>query len=248
MKTDKDYIRIKPTFYHVSSNGKDRKEVDIYYSETFNKKKHHFVKLGSELDLQNKKSIQTGSANLSIPREELFQTSVLRNISLKELMAQNRKVYTFTNIMIPESLRTYVGFEKNIPSTVNKDDIAKSKQNWYGEYYLPSEIHVVPKGFNINQYLTDFGGGITYREPFWINGGYIVVNFEIESIKDGNRHLSYINEKNALNGHLNMWEREGFQYQKADYQGNVFNFENGDIVLYYVNKSVSDDWESKGTH
>lgn len=182
MKTDKDFIRIRPTFYHIDSNGQNRKEVDIYYTETFNGKTNHFIKMGSDTDYLNKKSIVTGSTNLAIPREELYQTSVLRNISLNELLSKNSKVYTFTKIMIPENLRTYVGYEHNVPIGINQNEIAMSKQKWYGEYYLPNEIHVVPKGFDVNQYLYDFGGGITYRESFGIKNGYIIVNFEIETV------------------------------------------------------------------
>lgn len=247
MNNDKDYIRIIPTFYYVDSKGQNRQEVDIYYSETFNGKKNHMVKMGGALDLENKKSITTGDLYLSINEKELYQTAILKGITLKEIKAQTRKVFTYTNIMIPESLRTFVGYVKTVPGTVSKDTIAKSVQNWYGEYFFPSEVHVVPKDFDVLEY-TKHNGSLNYKESFWLKNGYIIVNFQIETIKDGKRHLSYINTENALKGYCNMWNREGFQYEKVDYYGNKFTFQDGDYILYHTDKSASQDWITSGTH
>lgn len=247
MNNENDYIRIIPTFYYVDSKGQNRKEVDIYYSETFNGKINHMVKMGGALDLENKKSITTGDVYLSINEKELYQTAILKGMNLKALKAQKRNVFTYTNIMLPESLRTFVGYINNVPGTVNKDDVAKSVQNWYGEYYLPSEIHVTAKDFDVLEYSSK-NGGLNYNESFWLKDGYVIVNFQIETIKNGTRHLSYINSENAQNGYCNMWQREGFQYEKVDYYGNKFTFQDGDYVLYYTNKSAAQDWISAGTH
>lgn len=46
----------------------------------------------------------------------------------------------------------------------------------------------------------------------------------------------------------NMWNREGYQYQKQSYKGITFNFQDGDYVIYYANKNVNEDWTSSGTH
>lgn len=242
-----DYIRIIPTFYYVNKNGQNRQEVDIYYSETFNGKKHLMVKMGSELDLQNKKSFYTNDPYLSIPEGALKQTAFYLGVPQKEWVTKKRNVFTFTNIMIPDSLRTFVGYQPVIPLGVTQKLIAMSVQNWYGEYYIPSEIHVSPKGFDIIEYWKK-NGGFTYKEPFWLKGGYIIVNFTIETIQDGKRHLSYINPTNSSSGYLNMWKREGYQYEKIDYNGVKFNFIDGDYVLYYTDKSAAKDYISGGTH
>lgn len=247
MHGDKDYIRMKPTFYYIDTKGNNRQPVDIYYSETFNGKKHHMVKMGSTIDLENKKEIMTGDNYLSISDAELYQTAVIKGITKADLMAQRRKVFTYTNIMIPESLRTFVGYHSTPPSSVSINNIAKSVQNWYGEYHLPSEIYAAPKDFDILTYVKK-NGPLNYKEPFWLKEGYIIVNFEIETVQNGNRHLSYINKTNEANGYCNMWKREGFLYEKTDYKNNRFAFLDGDFVLYDTNHSASSDWISSGTH
>lgn len=242
-----DYIRITPTFYYVDKNGNNRQEADIYYSETFNGKKNLMVKMGSELDLQNKKAFYTNDPYLAIPEGALKQTAFYQGVPFKEWITQKRNVFTFTNIMIPESLRTLIGYIPNVPVGVTEKMIARSVQNWYGEYYLPSEIHAAPKGFDITAYWKK-NGGFTYKEPFWLKDGYIVVNFSIETIQNGIRHLSYINPENSSNGYLNMWKREGFQYEKTDYDGVTFQFLDGDYILYDTDKSAAKDYISAGTH
>ncbi len=62
------------------------------------------------------------------------------------------------------------------------------------------------------------------------------------------RNLSYINAANAAVGLCNMWKREGFQYSKTDYKGNTFQFQDGDYLLYYTDKSAAQDYISAGTH
>lgn len=242
-----DYIRIIPTFYYVNKDGQNRQEADIYYSETFNGKKNLMVKMGSDLDLLNKKAFYTNDPYLSIPEEALKQTAFYQGFPFREWVTQKRNVFTFTNIMIPDSLRTFVGYLPNIPGGVTEKMAARSVQNWYGEYYLPSEIHVAPKGFDIIEYWKN-NGGFTYKEPFWLKGGYVIVNFAIETIQDGKRHLSYINPANSPSGYLNMWKREGYQYEKTDYDGVTFQFLDGDYLLYDTDKSAAKDYISSGTH
>lgn len=247
MYGENDYIRIKPRFFYVDSKGQNRTEVDIYYTETFNGKTNELVKMGSSLDLENKKSILTGNKFLSIDERALRQTAYFKGIDLLKWKAQQRNVYTFTNIMIPESLRTFVGYQSAVPNGVTEQNIAQSVQNWYGEYYFPSEIHVAEKGFKVEEYIKE-NGYINYKENFWLKDGYIIVNFDIETIKNGERHLSYINQDNAINGYCNMWKREGYQYEKVDYKQNKFFFQDGDFIMYYTNKSANDDYISAGTH
>lgn len=244
---DNDYVRIIPTFYYVDSTGKNRQEVDLYYSESINGKKQQMVKMGSTMDLENKKSLRTGDPYLAIPDEALNQTAYYQGIPQKEWNAQLKNIYTYTNIMLPGSLRTFVGYVPNIPAGVTGQAVGKSVQNWYGEYYLPSEIHTVPKNYDVMEYIKQHGG-LNYKESFWLKGGYVVVNFQIETVQNGERHLSYINAENANSGYCNMWKREGYQYTKVDNKGNKFNFKDGDYVLYYTDKSVSQDYISGGTH
>lgn len=247
MADSDDYVRIRPKFYFVDKNGKNRQEVDVYYTESFNGKEHLLVKMGSNLDLENDKSIKTGDPYLGIPDKELEKTAYYEGISLVKWKAQTKKAYNFLNIMIPSSLRTFIGSVAPIPQTVTEKQVASSVQHWYGEYYMPAEIHLVPKGFDVITYSLHHGG-LNYHEDFWLKEGYIIINFDITTVKDGNLNLSYINGANSGNGYCNMWKREGFQYQKTSYPGIDFEFQDGDYVIYYANHSVQEDYKSSGTH
>ncbi|SHO46695.1 DUF5704 domain-containing protein [Anaerocolumna xylanovorans] len=242
-----DYVRIKPKFYFVDKNGKNRREVDIYYTESFNGKEHILVKMGGNLDVENDKSLKAGDPYLGIPENELKRTAYYEGVSLTKWKSQTKKIYNFMNIMLPSTLRTFMGFVDPIPQTVAEKQVASSVQNWYGEYYLPAEVHVVPKGYDIIDYGLHHGG-LDYHEDFWLKEGYIIVNFDITTVKDGELNLSYINAANSANGYCNMWKREGYQYQKTSYHGINFEFQDGDYVIYYANHNVWEDYISSGTH
>lgn len=247
MAEHNDYVRIRPTFYFVDKNGKNRQEVDIYYSETFNGKENVMVKMGGDIDLENDKSIKAGDPYLGIPEAALKQTAFYEDITLKKWKAQSMKVYNFMNIMLPYTLRTFVGYVNPVPSGVTEKQIASSVQKWYGEYYLPAEIHVASKDFDVKAYAAN-NGGLDYHESFWLKDGYIIVNFSITTVNNGALSLSYINAANAMEGYCNMWKREGYQYQKNSYGNVSFDFQDGDYVIYYANKNVKEDWRSSGTH
>ena len=246
-----DYIRITPRFYFVDSKGQNRQEVDIYYSETFLNKKQRFVKMGSDLDKLNTKTLRLGDVYRSVPSDEIATTARIKKVTERILKGDKRKVFTYTNIMIPESMRTFNGTNYTptgtVPAGVDPDKVTVSKQRWYGEYYFPSEIHVVPKNFAVVNYARDHYG-IDFKESFWLNDGYVIVNFDIETIKSDKRYLSYINPENSLNGYCNMWNMEGYQYSKTDNKGNVFNFNDGDYILYDTEHSAGKDYISGGTH
>ena len=227
------------------------KEVDVYYTETIDGKNRSLVKIGSKLDKSNIKSIQLGEQYLSVPTDEIEEKARLLGCQSEKIKSDSAQVYSFDEIIIPEQLRTYIGsyYTPNgtIPSMIDEKKVAKSMQKWYFEFYLPSDIHVCPKGYDILAY-TKNEYGIDYKEPFWLKNGYLLVNFQIETISDGVRKLSYINEWNSASGYCNMWEKEGFQYQKTDFFGRRFYFKNGDTLLYNIDKSAARDYINSGTH
>lgn len=92
-------------------------------------------------------------------------------------------------------MRTYFG-STDIPSAVNTSKVIASKQHWYGEYYLPAEIHVAPKGFDVADYANK-QYGIDYKESFWLKDGYVIVNFCVRLV-DINFRLKRFNTKIKL--------------------------------------------------
>ncbi len=248
--TDEDYIHIKPTFYHIDKDG-NRQEVDLYYTETINGKRRILVKAGSQLDLSNKKTMSIGDSYTSVPLEEQKEKAYLEGKSLKEIQQMEYPIYTFTNIMISKGLRTFIGKDytptNRVPNEVDENIVEKSMQKWYFEYYLPSEIYICKKGFDVEHYSKTHNG-LNRQEDFWLKDGYLVVNFQIETIVNGKRRLSYTNTENAQNGYCNMWKLEGYSYQKRDKNGELYNFKDNDTLIYSLKSSAVNDYFIGGTH
>lgn len=250
MDGEKDYIRIAPRFYYVSEDGSKRVEADLYYTETVAGREQRLVKAGSDRDRQNVKVRRTGDEYLSISGEELLVKAFLEHKNVGELVLEENRLFTFTNMMIPKGLRMYTGMHHtptgSLPASVDPVKAAKSKQKWYGEYYIPSKVYAAEKGMDVEGYAKNHR--IDFKENFWLKDGYLAVLFDIETIQEGKRHLSYINGNNAKFGYCNMWKMEGFSNQKTDPSGNLFEFQDGDFVFYDLGRSAAKDYKSGGTH
>lgn len=251
MHGEKDFVQLKPRFYYVDRNGKNRKEVDVYYTETIKGYKQVLVKVGSQLDLENIKYVQLCNPYVQVDKQELLEKMDLTGKSFTELFGNFEPMYTFHHILLSNKFRTYVG--KNYfpgfayPAQVNIILARKSMQKWYGEYYLPSEIHLVDKDFDLKGYEENYGS-FRFDEPIWIKNGYLIVNFDIVTVHNEKRYLSYVNEDNYLRGYCNMWKTEGFVYSRKDTFGTSFQFEDGDYIIYDLNQSAARDYQAAGTH
>lgn len=252
MTGKKDGIRIKPRFYYVTKDGKKKEEVDLWYCETFDGAYQRFVKVGTKRDSRNIKRLQLGALYRGATSYEIHNTEKILGMGKFELYDAKEPVYTFGNISIPWQMRTFIGTKDNRPSTISDTTVRKSFQKWYGEYYLPATLYAVKKDFDIWDWARKYGklnGGINGLEPFWKSKrGYILVNFDIETIKDGSPYLSYINRENEKDGYCNMWKMAGYQYKKEDCRGNMFILQDGDYAFFHLDRSVKDDYISGGTH
>lgn len=280
-----DAITIKPTFYYVDKKtgeyyGVDgeRSEVDVYYSETVNGTKQTRVKVGSDLDKLNTKWLSL-SSGFDVDTAVLRQTAELLGYDgTNEFVKKRSATYTFDSLRLGTNLRVFVGDshetqlengnkinlyqalkrvydEDKFDSEVGREAI-RSVQNWYGEYYLPSEIWVVPKGAQ----CTDENA---------LRDGYLVVNFEVVTENDGEPYLAYDATKYQIDpiagntdevdvadstvkfnyaGKCNMWSVEQYSRTKVDSRGVTFEFKDGDIVLYDLTSQGADDYSSGGTH
>jgi len=151
-------------------------------------------------------------------------------------------------------------------SVVTRNDIYTSVQDWYGEYYLPSDIYVTDA--TDAQVKTATSDEFTGKESIWKQDGYLVVNFEIIANDGGKPYIGYDNtykdygnaygEEFGLHygtgldtsgyggtvpydlvtlGTCNMWNHEGFQVDKKDIDGKHWNFKTGDVVMYDIKES-----------
>lgn len=250
-----DNVKIVPEFYYVDKNGKNRQKVDLYYTETFEGQRNYMVKVGSTRDKLNTKSYMLGDKYWQVPDVEIVATSFATGLSQNDVISQKGNMFSFGDINLNKTFRTFSGNSsytpsKTIPGSVDPKKVVRSVQNWYGEYYIPSNTHVLPKGYDLSSYIENHREGIDFSEDIWLKKGYIIINFDIVTYQEGNDkgHLSYINKDNALQGYCNMWKIEGPQLQKTDNKGNIFNFKYGDYIMYYTDKSAGADYISGGTH
>jgi hypothetical protein len=255
MFSDSCKISIKPNFYHVDKTGNNRVAVDLYYTEEISNKTRHLVKVGSSLDQTNLKTVRTGDLYLGIPEAELRQTAALRGMTYSKFTAQKSAMFNFSELRLNWAFRTYINnsylntvksldsYDAMKDSGITESDIIERMQRWYGQYYIPNEVHVVEKGFDVMGYADKYG--VDYNESFWLEEGYIIVNFSIETIgEDGSRRLSYINAANYRdNGNCSMWLQEGPITSKTNSDGTTFQFYAGDFALYYVKQRAEQDYK-----
>lgn len=225
MEEEGDYLRIIPRFYYLSSDLKSRKEVDVYYSETVDGTFRQLIQAGSQKDLENVKKLQLKEPYLSIPQKELVRTAAKKKQVLEKFLQQEHKTFTYTNIMLSSRMQML--------------SEVKGVQKWYFEYYLPSQIYVTEKGFPLEAYQKR--NELNLQEDFWIKDGFLVLNFDIETIQKGKRHLSYRNEAMAAAGYRNQW-----LYEKNGVNPEPFAL--GEIALFDLRRSAAIDYQSRGTH
>ncbi len=253
--SDAASVVLRPSFYYVDKNGKNRKAVDLYYQEEINGKSRSLVKVGGSLDAVNVKSYNTGDLNLGIPKAEMKLTAALRNTTYNRFFWQRSAMFTFAKIQPNYAFRTLVGQNytaklkklKSYPQvtaagiTASKSD--KSMQRWYGQYYIPNSVHIAPKGYDVMDYADKYG--VDYSEDFWLTDGYIIVNMNIYTIDENKKQrLSYVIASNYKNnGNCSMWMLENPPLSKSSYKGAAFSFFAGDFFLYYgdnLNRASND--------
>ncbi len=224
MEGEKCCLRVIPRFYHINKVYDNPVEVEVYYGETIENRYYPFVEMGSLVDEKNRKLLKLSDINLAIAQEELDFTAKKKSLTVEELKILTFQAYQYNQILIPSMAQIL--------------QETQGMQKWYFEYSLPSKIYVVEKGVDVKDYCQK--NTLTFREDFWKKEGYLVVNFDIETIKDGKRHLSYINETMSQIGYCNMWKKEGFLYE--------YVFRDGDMGLFELKKSAALDYQSRGTH
>ncbi len=131
----------------------------------------------------------------------------------------------------------------------------KSIQTWYGEYYMPSELFIVntdkhpefaDPDYTIEDYMEAANGGLGIQEDDAVfeKSGYLIINFDIRTYKEGKGHLKYL----GASAKGNMWDMEG--YNNSPLAGDptpIAGFKDGDVVVVDLEKSVTDKYSS-GVH
>ncbi|OZQ68880.1 hypothetical protein CA600_05400 [Paenibacillus sp. VTT E-133280] len=247
-----DGVKISPTFYFVDKQGKNRQQVDLYYHSG----NRRFIRIGSSEDTEKRLLIlDTRLRNVS--QQELTNTaSSLWKLNgssgnqasyIQQAMkdAEQKQIYVggYDAMLLPSQLRTFISSMK-VPSGIDPARANASVQRWFGEYSLPAAPYAVPVGTNLAEY------GRTHRlddnAPIFLRDGYIVVNFNIETIRNKDISHPHLQYKNAPLD--NQWQMEGYQRSFVDPYGAAFALLDGDVVFYHADLSSYDDFGTGGTH
>ncbi|OWR33098.1 hypothetical protein CDO73_00900 [Saccharibacillus sp. O23] len=254
-----DGIRITPSFTFVSKDGKTKTPVDLYYHDDH----RSFIQVGSEEDTVERYVILNERLR-NVPEEELTDTArykydhdytfaevggVSREMFVQDYIRRFTKLKTpvggYDLLLLPEQVRTLIGPKTDLPASVDYSRANAAVQKWYGEYNLPVDPYVVAQGTNLAEYGRTHRG-LTKRDPIFLRDGYIILNFNIESIRGGDLkrpHLQYMNAPL-----MNQWTLEGYKRSVKDSWGNSFNLRDGDIVFYNGDKSYKDDFQAQVPH
>lgn len=264
MREQNDGVHITPSFYFVDKNGQNRRKVDVYYHNDAK----YFVKVGSPQDKEYR-MVKLNEPLRNVPKSQLNNTAdyyyrhannygyttekntqfihtFIRNFE-RDYSKQANATGPYGDQILHWKLRTFMGpLANNVPANamVPQADAISSEQTWYGEYSLPADIYIVEEGKNIAGY------GQTHRlnksHPLFLRDGYLIVNFDIETIQKGDLskpHLQYINGELS-----NQWKREGFKYSFTDPYGFNFPLIDGDVIFYHGDQSSLDDFVPSVTH
>mgnify|MGYP002269007164 CR=1 FL=1 len=253
-----DGIRITPTFAFVSKDGSSRQEVDLYY----HRGQERLIRIGSAQDME-KRFVVLNSRLRNVPGTELGDTA--RYQYTYELTAEERSQRTLAEHMVrlvdqtthqktwvgrydwmilSAPIRTLIGPKTEIPSGVKVDRANAAIQRWYGEYSLPADVYAVPKSTDLEPLARQ--NQLDEKSKIFLKNGYIVVNFNMESLRNGNTeapHLQYIHAPL-----MNQWQMEGFNKTPTDSQGRTWPLKDGDIVFYHADQSSRNDFQSQVPH
>lgn len=201
-----DYIDIKPTFYWVPKSilfPSTPQPVKVYYDEKIAGTNRSLVEVGSEMDKTNIHQLCIGDPELDVDYRNLIDSANKQGYDApKDLISLVADSWTYGHVKFPGNVKvsegklnssllslatdgTYLGL-----GTVDDLRLNNCLQNWYGEYYMPNSIHVrLDTPAAEAKFNADAKAGYDFKEDYWCNSGYLLINFEITSYKMGNPHL-----------------------------------------------------------
>lgn len=256
-----DAVRITPSFDFVGKDGSSRQAVDLYYHT----KDQYFIKIGSEADAV-KIDMTLNSRLRNVPSQHLQQTAsyaydhdpttptagMSRAQYVERFIAKSKKptwIGKYSWLILTQQVRTLIGTQ-DVPAGVDASRKLAAEQQWYGEFSLPAAVYIVKEGTNIAEYGRTHNG-IDNKSPIFLKDGYLIVNFNIETIRDKNLehpHLRYYPLAGDSYPFDNQWLMEGFERVIVDPYGHTFQLRDGDIVFYHGNLSSYDDFKPMVTH
>ncbi|MFI2857906.1 DUF5704 domain-containing protein [Paenibacillus sp. JSM ZJ436] len=248
-----DGIAITPRFDFVHLDGRGRQPVDLYY----HRGKEYFIPIGSPQDTV-KREITLNTRLRNVPLQELLDTAAYQyqrgpqgealqpytSRYLQQVSTEKTWIGRYDWLLLPSQLRTLIGPKADLPPTVDPYRASAAIQRWYGEYSLPAEVYAVPQGTSLPEYARRYG--LDEQSDLFLKEGYIIVNFDLESVRNGDLahpHLQYIHAP-----HMNQWRLEGFQDSIRNPAGQRFPLLDGDVLFYHGDLGSRQDFESHVPH
>lgn len=246
-----DAVRLYPSFYFVKKDGTGRIPVDLYYHDYTNGS--YFVRIGSSNDRVERQVVLNDRLR-NVPQAALNDTArFMASVhGVNDFLTKAKKPKTVGRLswlLLPYEMRTLHG-PKTIPSTVPAMRALGSMQTWYGEYSLPATVYAVRAGTNVAEYGRK-NGGIREDAPIFLKDGYLIVNFNLETIRDrdlDHPYLRYYPLEGERYPYNNQWAMEGFVYRQQDKSGHTFILKDGDVAFYHPDKSSNADFGSAVPH
>ena len=125
----------------------------------------------------------------------------------------------------------------------DENTIYKAVSHWYGDYMIPGDAQFAPAGTSEAQAVNMFKN---------YNDGYILITFKINStLQNGTDYLLYDS---------NQWKKEDIKtrvdlpkiYAKASPKSidisSIINANYGPVIIYQSNISVTQNYDTTGTH
>lgn len=252
MSRRNSYVDIVPKFFWVDANGKNRREVDLYYTRRLADGEKYLVKIGSELEQEDIKLQDANGIWLGIPKKELDAAKTIWG-EVEEVSGM--PIYTYSRLKGGLPFRTLKNFSYRDMIMghgqyalirgrgISQERLLMLEQGNYFEYSLPNDVMAAEKDFPVMEYAADYG--VDFSEKFWKKEGFLIVSFEITAVVFGNAYLTYANEDGR---YCDMWELEGMQKHRRDKNNVTFCFYPGDVLVMPLMDSIRKDYRFGGIY
>lgn len=271
-----DTIKITPAYRYIAPDGTVTEDVNIYYDLDGKS----FIKAGSPQDSNKIQTVSIGDAYFAYSYydygdyDPVSYTAKKFDKSNNEILYHETPSYTVGSITLQSTQKLLTGDEEELKANkdnssadslryrktnglgdINRtvyDKFEKSMQTWYGEYKIPSKIHVVKKNPAGSRYEDDFqkalaeNGQVSEDDDYWLDAGYLVLGFKIDTYVHGtNEHLTYYGGADGTG--LDMWKRERKNDPDTTKVRDVYELDDveirdGDVAIISLDTKLSDQY------
>ena len=179
--------------------------------------------------------------------------------------------YTLSSIKLPAGLRLFSGDEEQLRDNLDKapgstssiedlygtgadtkrlnEILENSMQTWYGEYYVPADVFVSTMSPDeLYRYAENNPGGLSSDdEKVWLKDGYLILNFDVVSVKEGQRDLQFAGDNDGFDMGKAQGQKEAVKVPDPYDPFKLIELptKSGDIMAIRTDKSVRDETQAE---